>query len=107
MAIKILKKEEITGYAFLKITKEEFYSYGMLGSHILDLANFAKELGKCKLKLFSSYKPQKNLSEVLHQYITTQSKSLEDDRETDVFLDNVDKKMVRNKIKQRNKKKKI
>src|SRR4051794_3792530 len=45
---------------------------------------------------------QTNIPSVIDQYVTTQSKSLEDDRETDVFLDDVDKKMVSDKIRQRN-----
>src|SRR5256885_1041135 len=50
---------------------------------------------------------QTNIPSVIDQYVTTQYKSLEDDRETDVFLDDVDKKMVSDKIKQRNREKKI
>ena len=50
---------------------------------------------------------QTNIPSVIDQYVTTQSKSLEDDRETDVFLDDVDKKMVSDKIRQRNREKKI
>jgi hypothetical protein len=67
-AIKILEKEEITGRAFLKITKEELRSYGMPGGPASDLADFAKELGKRKLKSFSSYKTLKELGEVLEKY---------------------------------------
>ena len=67
-AIKILEKEEITGRAFLKITEEKLRSYGMPGGPASDLADFAKELGKRKLRSFSSYKTQKDLSEVLRKY---------------------------------------
>ena len=67
-AIKILEKEEITGRAFLKITKEELRSYGMPGGPASDLVDFAKELGKRKLKSFSSYKTLKDLSDVLRKY---------------------------------------
>ncbi|CAG8516720.1 385_t:CDS:2 [Dentiscutata erythropus] len=63
--LKIIKKEKITGYAFLKTTKEELQSYGMSGGPASDLADFVKELGKCKLKAFSSYK---SLREVLKKY---------------------------------------
>ena len=50
---------------------------------------------------------QTNIPSVIDQYVTTQSKSLEDDRETYVFLDDIDKKMVSDKIRQRNREKKI
>jgi len=56
MAIKILEKEEITGCAFLKITEEKLCSIGLGLGFISDLADFAKELVKRKLKAFSSYK---------------------------------------------------
>jgi len=68
MAIKILKKEKITSYAFLKTTKEELHSYEMLGEPTSDLINFTKELGKHKLKVFLLYKSLKDLSEMLHKY---------------------------------------
>ena len=40
----------------------------MAGGPASDLADFAKELGKRKLKLFSSYKTLKELGEVLEKY---------------------------------------
>ncbi|CAG8651475.1 6136_t:CDS:2 [Paraglomus brasilianum] len=58
-AIKILEKEEITGSAFLEMTEEKFRSLGMPAGPASDLADFAKELGKHKLKSFSFYKPRK------------------------------------------------
>jgi hypothetical protein len=67
-AIKILEKEEITGRAFLKITEEKLRSIGLGLGPASDLADFAKELGKRKLKAFSSYKSLKDLSEVLEKY---------------------------------------
>ena len=68
MAIKILEKEEITGRAFLKITEEKLRSIGLGLGPASDLADFAKELGKRKLKSFSSYKTLKDLSDVLEKY---------------------------------------
>src|SRR3954447_5591723 len=59
--LKIIEKEKITGRAFLKITKEELRNYEMAGGPASDLADFAKELGKRKLKSFSSYKTLKDL----------------------------------------------
>src|SRR6266498_3388970 len=56
---------------------------------------------------------QINISPVADQYDTTESakrfnsKSLEDDRETDAFLDEVHKKKVSNEIRQRNREKKL
>ncbi|CAG8738919.1 16948_t:CDS:2, partial [Gigaspora rosea] len=49
-AIKILKKEEINGCDFLKITKEELRSYGIPGGPTSRLSDFAKELSKRKLR---------------------------------------------------------
>ena len=66
--LKIIEKEKITGYIFFKTTKKEFWSYEMAGEPTSNLANFIKKLGKCKLKLFSSYKILKNLSEMLEKY---------------------------------------
>ena len=65
--LNIIKKQKITGRAFLNTTKEELRSYGIPGRPASDLADFAKELGKRKLKSFSSYKTQ-DLSEVLVEY---------------------------------------
>jgi hypothetical protein len=56
---------------------------------------------------------QINISPIADQYDTTKSvkcfnsKSLEDDRETDAFLNEVHKKKVSNEIKQRNQEKKF
>ena len=65
---EILEKEEITGRAFLKITEEKLRSIGLGLGPASDLADFAKELGKRKLKSFSSYKTLKDLSDVLEKY---------------------------------------
>jgi hypothetical protein len=64
----IIEKERVTGRAFLKITEEKLRSYGMPGGPSSDLADFAKELGKRKLKSFSSYKTLKDLNDVLRKY---------------------------------------
>ena len=66
--LKIIEKEKITGRAFLKITEEKLRSIGLGLGPASDLADFAKELGKHKLKSVSSYKTQKDLSEVLEEY---------------------------------------
>ncbi|CAG8753958.1 12406_t:CDS:2 [Gigaspora rosea] len=63
--LKIIEKEKITGRAFLKTTKEEFRSLGLGFGPASDLADFIKEIGKRKLKAFSSYK---SLKEVLKKY---------------------------------------
>src|SRR5581483_7568201 len=66
--LKIIEKEKITGRAFLKTTKEEFRSIGLGLGPASDLADFAKELGKRKLKSFSSYRSLKDLEKVLEKY---------------------------------------
>src|SRR5581483_9329244 len=66
--LKIIEKEKITGRAFLKITEEKLRSIGLGLGPASDLADFAKELGKRKLKSFSSYRSLKDLSEVLEKY---------------------------------------
>jgi hypothetical protein len=45
--LEIIRKQKITGRAFLKTCKEEFERYGMLGGPATVLADFAKE---CKGK---------------------------------------------------------
>ena len=62
-AIKILEKEEVNGHNFLKTTKEELRSYGIVDGPASRLADFAKELDKCKLMSFSLYRSLKDLSE--------------------------------------------
>ena len=65
----IIEKERIiTGRTFLKITEEKLRSIGLGLGPASDLADFAKELGKRKLKSFLSYKTQKDLREVLSKY---------------------------------------
>ena len=50
---------------------------------------------------------QTNIPSVVDQYDTTESKSLEDDRETDSFLDEVHRKKVSNEIRERKRKRKL
>ncbi|PKC07000.1 hypothetical protein RhiirA5_418809 [Rhizophagus irregularis] len=50
---------------------------------------------------------QANIPSVVGQYDTTESKSLEDDRETDSFLDKVHKKKASNEIRERKQKRKL
>jgi hypothetical protein len=63
--LEIIRKQKITGRAFLKTSKEEFERYGMLGGPATVLADFAKECKEKKLRAFSSYL---SLSEVLMEY---------------------------------------
>src|SRR5436190_2212525 len=51
---KILEKEEIDGYAFLILSKQDFQDYGMPGGPAVKLADFAKECKDKKLRLTGS-----------------------------------------------------
>ncbi|CAG8814494.1 21246_t:CDS:2 [Gigaspora margarita] len=64
-AIKILKKEEINGCNFLKISKEKLRNYRIPGGPASRLSDFTKELSKWKLRAYSSYK---SLKKVLRKY---------------------------------------
>ena len=66
--LRIIEKEKITGRDFLNITKEKLRSYGMAGGPSSRFADFAKELGKRKLRAYSSYRSMKDLKEVLGKY---------------------------------------
>jgi hypothetical protein len=66
--LEIIKKRKIAGRDFLKKTEEKFMKDGLESGPATRLADFAKELGKRKLKSFSSYKTLKDLSEVLEKY---------------------------------------
>ena len=66
--MRIKSTVNASGRAFLKITEEKLRSIGLGLGLASDLADFAKELGKHKLKAFSSYKSLKDLSEVLEKY---------------------------------------
>ncbi|PKK71811.1 hypothetical protein RhiirC2_743954 [Rhizophagus irregularis] len=50
------------------MTKEELRDYGMKGGPAKNLANFAKDCKKKKMRSFSSYKTKKELSEMLKKY---------------------------------------
>src|ERR1051325_11282917 len=63
--LEIIRKQKITGRAFLKTSKEEFERYGMLGGPATVLADFAKECKEKKLRAFSTYR---SLKEVLAKY---------------------------------------
>jgi hypothetical protein len=63
--LETLEEQEVNGRDFLKTSKEEFLSYGILGGPAKRLADFAKECDKKKLHSFSSYL---NLNEVLEEY---------------------------------------
>ncbi|CAG8735467.1 17205_t:CDS:2, partial [Dentiscutata heterogama] len=65
LAHVIKSKKKINGRAFLKITKEELHDYGMPGGPVLNLADFAKNLSKRKLRAYSLYK---SLKEVLRKF---------------------------------------
>jgi hypothetical protein len=62
---KILREQEITGYNFLELTKEDFLSYGLKGGPATTLAKFVKECKEQKKKAFSSYR---SLKDVLAKY---------------------------------------
>ncbi|GBB85886.1 hypothetical protein RclHR1_01840047 [Rhizophagus clarus] len=66
-AIKILEKEEVNGWNFLKVTEEKLRSYGMAGGPATRLADFAKECKEKKLRSFSSYKTKADLEKVLQE----------------------------------------
>ena len=63
--INIIKKRKIASRDFLKMTEKKFMQDGLKRGPTSRLADFAKELGKRKLKAFSSYK---SLREVLIRY---------------------------------------
>jgi hypothetical protein len=61
---KILRKEEITGLAFLKLTKEDFRSIGFALGPATVLAEFIEGLGQ-KIRNYSSLKTLDDLKEML------------------------------------------
>ncbi|GBC03291.1 hypothetical protein RclHR1_05050016 [Rhizophagus clarus] len=63
--LEIIKKEKVTGRAFLKMTEQRFRDYGMKGGPAVILADFAKECKEKKLRAFSTYR---SLKEVLKKY---------------------------------------
>ncbi|GES83634.1 hypothetical protein GLOIN_2v1725482 [Rhizophagus clarus] len=65
--LKIIRKEKVNGRRDFS-SQQNFQDYGMKGGLAKRLANFAKECKKIRLRSFSSYKIQKDLSEVLEEY---------------------------------------
>ena len=61
---KILRKEEITGLAFLELTEEKFRSIGLALGPATTLAKFIKGLGQ-KIRNYSSLKSLDDLKEML------------------------------------------
>ena len=66
LRIKILRKEEITSLAFLKLTKEDFCSIGFTLGPVAVLAEFIEGLGQ-KLRNYSSLKTLDDLKEMLRR----------------------------------------
>src|SRR4051812_20768392 len=64
--IKILRKEKISGLAFLDTTKEEFRSYGLKTGLATTLAKFIESLGQ-KIRNYSSLKTLDDLKEMLRR----------------------------------------
>ncbi|PKB93069.1 hypothetical protein RhiirA5_442438 [Rhizophagus irregularis] len=63
---EILRKEEISGLAFLDTTKEDFRSYGLKACPATTLAKFIEGLSQ-KLQNYSSLKTLDDLKEMLHR----------------------------------------
>ena len=64
--IKILRKEKISGLAFLELTEEKFCSIGLALGPATTLAKFIKDLDQ-KIKNYSSLKTLNDLKEMLHR----------------------------------------
>ena len=64
--IKILRKEKISGLAFLKLTKEDFRSIGFALGPATVLVEFIKSLSQ-KLRNYSSLKTLDDLKEMLRR----------------------------------------
>ena len=65
--LSILRKEKISGYDFVKLTKEEFRSIRFTLGPAKRLAKFIENLEQ-KLRSFSSYKTLDELKDVLRKY---------------------------------------
>ncbi|GBC42280.2 hypothetical protein GLOIN_2v1788170 [Rhizophagus irregularis DAOM 181602=DAOM 197198] len=61
---EILRKEEISGFTFLDITKEDFQSYGLKAGPTITLAKFIEGLSQ-KLRNYSLLKTLDDLKEIL------------------------------------------
>ncbi|PKY40507.1 hypothetical protein RhiirA4_453894 [Rhizophagus irregularis] len=67
--LEIVRKQRINGCDFLNIiTQKMLEKWGMSGGPAARLAYFSEECKERKLRSFSSYKTQKDLSEVLEKY---------------------------------------
>ncbi len=66
--LKIICKQKVYGYDFLKITEKKLCSISLPLRSASRLADFVKELGKRKLHSYLSYKTLKDLREVLGKY---------------------------------------
>ena len=66
--LEIIKDQKIAGRDFLRKTEEKLMKDGLKSGPASRLADFAKELGKRKLRSYSSYKTLKDLSDVLRKY---------------------------------------
>ena len=64
--IKILRKEKISGFAFLKLTKEEFRDIGFALGPETVLVEFIEDLSQ-KLRNYSSLKTLDDLKEMLRR----------------------------------------
>ncbi len=64
--IKILRKEKISGLAFLKLTKEDFHNIGLTLGLATVLAEFIEGLSQ-KLQNYSSLKTLNDLKEMLRR----------------------------------------
>ena len=63
---KILRKEEIAGLDFLKLTEEKLERYGMKGGPATRLVDFIEGLNQ-KLQNYSSLKTLDDLKKMLHK----------------------------------------
>ncbi|CAG8572120.1 8527_t:CDS:2 [Ambispora leptoticha] len=65
---EILRKEEISGRNFLKLSKQDFRDCGFKVGPATTLADFAKEVKEKKLRAYSSFRTQADVKEVLEKY---------------------------------------
>ncbi|RHZ89982.1 hypothetical protein Glove_9g81 [Diversispora epigaea] len=66
--LEILRKQKISGRAFLKLTEQKLERYGMKGGPATVLADFVKEVKEKKLRAYSSYKTQKDFEGVMRKF---------------------------------------
>ena len=65
---EILRKEEITGRDFLKLTEQKFRDCGFKVGPATRLADFAKEVKEKNLRAYSTFRTQADVKEVLAKY---------------------------------------